>query len=403
MLVLHNHYQQPGGEDQVFAAESDLLEAHDHRVLRYALHNDLVAGMSRPALARSTIWNGDVYRKLRVLIRRERPQIAHFHNTFPLISPAAYYAARAEGVPVVQTLHNYRLLCSNAQFFREGRVCEDCVGKALPWPGVAHACYRDSRPASGVVAAMLTTHRALGTWSRAVDAYITLTEFARRKFIEGGLPAEKLTVKPNFVHPDPGAGEGKGRYVLFVGRLSEEKGVGTLLAAWERLKDKVPLKIAGDGPLATKVAKTAARLREVEWIGRQDKDQVLALMKDARALIFPSLWYEGFPMVIAEAYAVGLPVIASDLGGMSSLIDHGRTGLHFRPGDAEDLAASVGWAAGHPAELSRMRREARFEFETRYAAERNYRMLIDVYEEAIKRTKATDAGPYGAPPVADRE
>lgn len=392
MLTIHNHYQQPGGEDQVFAAEGDLLEAHGHRVVRYALHNDLVAGMGRPELARSTIWNGAVYRELRALIRRERPQVAHFHNTFPLISPAAYYAARAEGVPVVQTLHNYRLLCSNAQFFREGRVCEDCLGKAVPWPGVVHACYRDSRPASGVVAAMLTTHRALGTWSRTVDAYVALTEFARRKFIEGGLPAEKIAVKPNFIHPDPGAGEGKGGYVLFVGRLSEEKGLGTLLAAWERLKEKVTLKIAGDGPLAPRVSEASARSREVEWVGRQDKDQVLALMKDARALIFPSLWYEGFPMVIAEAYAVGLPVITSDLGGMSSLIDHGRTGLHFHPGNAEDLAAAVGWAAGHPAELSRMRWEARNEFETRYSAEQNYRLLRSIYEAAIGRARGAGLG-----------
>lgn len=387
VLVLHNHYQQPGGEDQVFAAESDLLQVRGHRVLQYTLHNDSVTGMSRPGLAGVTVWNRAAYREVRALIRRERPQVAHFHNTFPLISPAAYYAARAEGVPVIQTLHNYRLVCPNALFFREGRVCEDCSGKPVPWPGVVHACYRGSRSSSGVVAAMLTAHRALGTWTRTVDLYIALTEFARQKFVQGRLPAEKISVKPNFLYPDPGAGEGRGEYVLFVGRLSQEKGVGTLLAAWKQLRRKVRLKIVGDGPLAPALAEAAERAPEVEYLGRQPKNQVLALMKDAQALIFPSEWYEGFPMVIAEAYAVGLPVIASNLGSMSSLIDSGRTGLHFHPNDPRDLASRVEWAFGHRQELRRMRGQARAEFESKYTAERNYQMLMEIYQSAVERAE----------------
>ena len=386
MLLLHNHYQQPGGEDQVFAAEGNLLEARGHRVIRYVSHNDRVAEISRPALAKATVWNGGTYREIRALIRRDRPQVAHFHNTFPLISPAAYYAARAEGIPVVQTLHNYRLLCPNALFFREGGVCEDCLGKKVPWPGVAHACYRASRLSSGAVAAMLTTHRAAGTWTGGVDTYIALSEFARQKFIQGGLPAGKIVVKPNFIDPDPGVGEGRGDYALFVGRLSQEKGLDTLLAAWQRLRHKVPLKIVGDGPLAPRVAEISKRVAEIEWLGRQPKDQVEHLMKDARALIFPSVWYEGFPMVIAEAYAVGLPVVASDLGSMSSLIDHGRTGLRFRPGDPGDLAARVGWISTHPAELEKMRKTTRAEYEARYTAERNYETLIEIYRMAAERS-----------------
>lgn len=383
VLLVHNRYQQAGGEDEVFAAEADLLEEHGHRVVRYTLHNDRITGMSRSALARATVWNGAVYRELRALIRKERPRVGHFHNTFPLISPAAYYAARAEGVPVVQTLHNYRLLCPNALFFRDGRVCEDCSGKAVPWPGVAHACYRGSRSASGAVATMLTAHRVLGTWTGAVDAYIALTEFARSKFIQGGLPAQKIAVKPNFVHPAPKAGDGRGGYVLFVGRLSREKGVDTLLAAWNHLGQKVHLKIVGDGPLAPKVAESAKRFKKVEWLGGQPKDRVLTLMRAAQALVFPSVWYEGFPVVIAEAYAVGLPVIASELGSMSSLIDGGRTGLHFRPGDPKDLAAKVEWASTHPVELKRMSSEARKEFETKYTAEKNYLRLMEIYESAV--------------------
>jgi glycosyltransferase involved in cell wall biosynthesis len=389
VLLLHNHYQQPGGEDQVFSAESELLESRDHRVLRYTVHNDQVSKMGSLDRAKTAIWNRAVYRELRTLIHRERPQIAHFHNTFPLISPAAYYAARAEGVPVVQTLHNYRLLCPNALFFRDGRVCEDCLGRQLfSWPGILHACYRESRPASAAVAAMQSVHQALGTWDGAVDVYVALTEFARRKFVEGGLPADNVVVKPNFVNPDPGAGEGRGDFFLFVGRLSQEKGMDTLLAAWKRLRTGTPLRILGDGPLAPKVAEAAERIQGLEWMGRQSRDRVLALMKDARALIFPSVWYEGFPMVIAEAYAVGLPVVASDLGSMSSLVDHGRTGLRFRPGDPEDLATQAEWALTHPAELRCMRAEARAEFEDNYTAERNYRQLMGIYRKVAERANA---------------
>jgi glycosyltransferase involved in cell wall biosynthesis len=229
---------------------------------------------------------------------------------------------------------------------------------------------------------MLTTHRGLRTWTEQVDTYIATTEFARDKFIQGGLPAEKLIVKPNFLYPAPDPGEVQGNYALFVGRLSPEKGVGTLLAAWKRLKERIPLKIVGDGPLAGEVADATKDLEEAEWLGRRPRERVLALMKEASVLVFPSTCYENFPVTILEAYAVGLPVIASNLGGMSSLVDQGRTGLRFRPGDPEDLAAKVEWAAVHPGERASMRSEARAEFEARYTAERNYTMLKEIYETA---------------------
>ena len=229
VLAVHNEYQQAGGEDQSFEAETSLLEENGHRVRRYVVHNDRLAGMSQLESASVAVWNRSSYRDLRSLIREEQPEVVHFHNTFPLISPAGYYAARAEEVPVVQSLHNYRLLCPNALFFRDGHACEDCQGKLVPWPGVLHACYRGSRPASGAVAAMLATHRLLRTWTKMVDLYIALTDFARMKFIEEYLPAEKVVVKPNFLHPDPGFGQVREDYVLFVGRLSVEKGVDTLI------------------------------------------------------------------------------------------------------------------------------------------------------------------------------
>jgi len=388
ILMIHNRYQQSGGEDQVFLAEASLLEAYGHRVVRYSTHNDRVAGMNRLALAGTALWNPSTYRELRALIRQEQPRVAHFHNIFPLVSPAGYYAAKAEGVPVIQTLHNYRLHCPNGLFFRDGEVCEDCMGKVIPWPGVVHKCYRKSRAASAVVTAMLATHRASHTWTEAVDMYIALTEFARRKFIEGGLPARELTTKPNFVYPDPGPGEGRGRYALFVGRLSPEKGIGTLLAAWERLEERIPLRVVGDGPLAGLVASTASRDPCLEYLGYRSAEEVHGLLKEASVLIFPSQWYETFGRVAVEAFATATPVIAADIGAVAGLVEHGRTGLCFRPGDPEDLVAQVGWFLSHPEEHSRLRREARGEFEAKYTAERNYQMLMEIYESVLEREEA---------------
>lgn len=388
VLMIHNRYQQPGGEDEVFLAEASLLESYGHRVVRYSTHNDRVAGTNRLALAGNTLWNSSTYQELRALMRRERPRVAHFHNIFPLISPAGYYAAKTEGVPVIQTLHNYRLLCPNALFFRDGRVCEDCMGKVIPWPGVIHKCYRGSRAASAVVTAMLTTHRASHTWTDMVDMYVVLTEFARRKFIEGGLPARKLIVKPNFVYPDPGPGEGRGGYALFVGRLSPEKGIGTLLTAWERLREQILLKVVGDGPLAEQVASAASRYPYLEYLGYRSVEEVHGLLKEASVLIFPSEWYETFGRVAAEAFATATPIIAADIGAVAELVDHGRTGLRFRPGDPEDLASQVGWFLSRPEEHSRLRWEARAEFEAKYTAERNYQMLMEIYESTLEREGA---------------
>jgi glycosyltransferase involved in cell wall biosynthesis len=399
VLVAHNYYQQPGGEDQCFAAEVALLRARGHDVLEYRVHNDSITGMSRLGVASRTVWSRPAYRELRALIRTHRPEVAHFHNTLPLISPAAYYAARAAGVRVVQTLHNYRLLCPNALFFRDGRVCEDCIGRSAPWPGVVHKCYRESRIASAAVAAMLALHRGLGTWREAVDVYVALTEFGRRKFIAGGLPAGKIVVKPNFVDPDPGPGAGAGGYALFVGRLSAEKGVPTLLQAWRELGGGAPLKIVGDGPLAAAVAAAAAADARAQWLGRQPLSAVYALLREAMVLVLPSQCYETFGRVAVEAFAAGTPVIASRLGAMAEVVDHGRTGLLFEPGNAIDLAAKLRQLLADPDERERMRRAAREEYERKYTAAANYNALLDIYERALGRSRATeDTAPAG--PVA---
>ena len=330
VLVAHNRYQQQGGEDVVAEDEISLLRAKGHEVDVLEEDNDNIGGWgSAAATALSCVYSSSSARAMRQKLDQFKPDLVHIHNFFPALSPSVHYACLKAGVPVVQTLHNYRLLCPASTFQRDGRICEDCLGKLVPWPGVQHACYRQSRLASAAVANMLAVHRMLGTWRRAVTRFIALTEFGRRKFISGGLPQDKLMVKPNFVRLDPGVGTGGGGYALFVGRLSAEKGVETLLAAWNQSSPTRALKIVGDGPLAPIVKDAALRNSAIEWLGLCSKETVLGMMAHAEALIVPSVWYEGFPLVVSEAYATGLPVIVSRIGGLPELVAEGRTGMLF--------------------------------------------------------------------------
>jgi glycosyltransferase involved in cell wall biosynthesis len=382
ILLVHNSYQQPGGEDRVFQMEADLLRSHSHRVILYQSHNDDVARFGRAALFAKTIWNHQSYLELRRVICDNKIDLVHLHNTFPLISPSACYAAAAECVPVVQTLHNYRLLCPAATLYREGRICETCVGKSITFPAVLHSCYRGSMAASFASTTMLASHRLAGTWQRKVSAYIALTNFAREKFIEGGLPGTKIHVKPNFIHPDPGIGPGAGSYALFMGRLTPEKGVRTLLNAWKILDGAMPLEIAGEGLLAEETRAAAAQIPNISLRGWLPREHLQEMILNAAAVIVPSEWYEPFGLTIAEAFAAGVPVIASRLGSLTAMIRHRETGLLFEPGSAADLAAQVRWLLLNPNELPAMRVNARREFEEKYTGERNYQLLMNIYGDA---------------------
>ncbi|GAA0598904.1 glycosyltransferase [Craurococcus roseus] len=383
VVVAHNYYKQAGGEDQVVAAEVAMLRQHGHDVTRYCLHNDAIDQMPRTELVARTIWNRSSYLELRALVRESRAHIVHFHNTFPLMSPSAYYAARAEGAAVVQTLHNFRLTCAGALLLRDGKVCEDCLGSFAPWQGVWRKCYRGNLAASATVTAMLAAHRVAGTWRNAVDVYVALTEFGRRKFEAAGLPADRVVVKSNFVFPDPGPGTGGGGYAMFVGRLSAEKGLGTLLEAWRQLGGQVPLRIVGDGPMAPQVKEAAARDPAIQWMGSVPLDSVYRLMGGAAFAVVPSVWFEGFPRVMAEAFAKGTPLIASRMGAMAELIQEGRTGLLFTPGDALELAQVAQRLFHDTPRLTQMRRSARLEFEEHYTAERNHEGIMAIYARAL--------------------
>ena len=389
ILIVHNRYQRAGGEDRVVEAEAELLRKHGHEVFLYIDDNDRIDEIPKWKTAIQTIWSNESFRKLSSVIRENRIELCHFHNTFPLISPAAYYAAQRASVPVVQTLHNYRLICPGSLLMREGRICETCVGRTFVWPGIAHRCYRDSYAASTVTAAAITAHNLSGTWSRQVDRYIALGEFGRRKFIEGGLPAAKIEVKPNFLEPDPGCGDGRGGYALFVGRLSPEKGITTLLEAWDSRPEFPDLYIAGGGPLAGAVQEACSRNVRVKWLGEISRAEILERMRGAGFLICASTWYECFPLVIVEAFASGLPVIASNLGALAELIDPGKTGLLFEPGCAEDLSAQVHWALAHQESLRRMRSNVRSEYEQRYTGRTNYQILSTIYDRLQNESVCT--------------
>ncbi|MHB8899059.1 MAG: glycosyltransferase family 4 protein [Thermoguttaceae bacterium] len=398
ILLCHNYYQQRGGEDQCFEDEGALLESHGHEVWRYTRHNDDVAGMGSLDLARQTLWSSRTYREVRELIRRHRPQIMHCTNTFPLISPAAYRAARDEGVPVVQALHNYRAVCPKAQFLRNDRTCEACLNRRIPWPAVVYKCYRGSRRATAVVATLVAWQRISRSAETLVTRFYTLSQFARQKLIEGGLPADRIDVKPNFLLEDPGPGSGGGGYAVFVGRLSPVKGIGTLLDAWIARPGLPRLQVVGDGPLAEEVRQAGRRDPRIEWVGHKRLEDVCRIVGRAACLVMPSVWYETFGRTVMEAYAVGTPAIVSRLGAMNELVDDGRTGWRFTAGDSTALAAKVLDLLSDPRRLAGMRKAARAEFETRYTAASNYRMLCSIYHRAgVREPAAQSVAPAAAP------
>ena len=356
-------------------AEIELLRSRGHEVLDYRRHNDELADMGRLQAAADALWSRRTVQQLGAVLRAQRLDIVHAHNTFPLISPSIYWAAAAAGVPVVQTLHNFRLICPQGMLLREGRVCEDCVGH-LPLPAIRYACYQGQRPQTAVAAGMLMLHRALGTWQHKVQRYIALNAFCRDKFIEGGLPAQRIVIKPNFVDL-PAPAEARRTGLLFVGRLSPEKGVATMVDAAARLAPG-SVRVAGSGPDVSRLAGVSA----ITALGALPAAQVAAEMTRASALLLPSLWYENFPRTLVEAMACGLPVLASRLGALAELVEDGVTGILVAPNDAAEWAVKMQWALDHPDRMAQMGRAARAVYERHYTGEVNYRQLMGIYRDA---------------------
>ena len=385
IVVCHNYYQQRGGEDQVFEDEVDLLRSYGHHVVPFTRRSTDISTITSLSTAAGAVWNRPVARELAALVEREDADIVHFHNWLPRISLAAPVAARAAGSAIVQSLQNYRFVCPKGTLFRDGRVCEDCLDTRTLWPAIRHGCYRDSRMASAVVSAALVTHRARGTVADAIDAYVAASQFTASRLGEALLPPDRIHVKPNFLASDPGQGAGDGGYAMYLGRLSPEKGVSTLLGAWDALDDPPPLTIAGTGPLESQVRHAAERSPRIVYLGFADDEEVDRIMKDAAYLVLPSVNYEGFPKTIVEAFARGTPVLASRLGAMKEAIEDGVTGRHFTAGDDGDLAAVVRELQNDTAAARAMREPARAAYLDRYTPDRNYAIMMEIYRSARLR------------------
>jgi len=384
VLLVHNFYQSsaPSGEDRVFRDEVALLRKNSIEVVLYEQANDAIKNRLEAAL--SVIWSRKTYHEIAALIKKEKPDIAHFHNIWYLISPSAYYACKDAGVPIVQTLHNFRMFCANGLLLRNEKPCEECVGK-VPWRGLLHGCYRDSRFFTAPVVFAEWFHLMRDTWQTAVDAYITLTEFGKKKFIQCGLPEKKIFVKPNFLSDPPNFLSPPQQYVVFIGRLSKEKGVNILIDALKHL-NTFTLKLIGDGPLRPELEKQIEDKKlgeKIEFTGRMRRAECMELLKRSCCLIMPSVCYENFPMAIVEAFACGKPVVASRLGVMADIIEDKKTGLLFNPGDPLDLAEKIGWMVENKEAAGDMGRNARTEFENKYTADRNFDTLIDIYKKTL--------------------
>lgn len=376
VLVVHNAYQQRGGEDSVVESEVALLREHGHEVELLLRHNDDVERLSKLDVALQTLWSSRTVRDVQDVLQRFRPDVVHVHNTLPLVSPSVFWAASRLGVPTVMTLHNFRLLCPQATLLRDGAICERCVGH-LPLPAIRHRCYRGSLAHTAGLASMLMLHRGLGTFRHKVNRFIALTEFGRNKFIEGGLDADRIDVKPNFVHWMPRPGEGERQGGLYVGRLSVEKGVEPLLEAIKRYPGH-RLQVIGTGPFDDAMAAAAGSA----WLGARPLSEVLDRMGRSAYLVVPSVCYEGFPRTIVEAFACATPVIASRRGSLAELIDEGRTGLLFDPDDPAEMVERLKWADAHPEAMRAMGEAARLVYEERFSPARNHALLMQVYDRA---------------------
>ena len=379
VLLVHNRYQRRGGEDAVVDAEAALLQQHGHAVARYERHNDDADTLSAAHLARDTLWSTRTARELRALAQRFRPDVVHVHNSFALISPSAHATAHALGLPVLQTLHNFRLLCPQATLLRDGRPCTVCVGR-VPWRAVWHRCYRASAPHSAALATLLQLHRLRGTWQRDVTLFIALNRWCADTFVRGGLDAQRLRIKPHFVDlPAPPDGPRQG--LLWVGRLSAEKGTALLARAAALRPGAAPVRVLGDGPERQRLQ----GLPGLQLLGEASPDAVRREMQRASALLLPSLAAESFPRTLVEAFACALPVIASRAGALPELVADGRTGWLFdadAPDAAEQLAACLQRADAQPDTLRALGRAARQHQQRHWSGEANHRQLCALYAEA---------------------
>jgi glycosyltransferase involved in cell wall biosynthesis len=382
ILVGHNFYQQPGGEDAVFRSEVAMLKSFGHEVCLYERHNDEIKPdiLSRISQAASMRYSKNSYDQMRSLIRSFKPDVAHFHNIFYMMTPSVLNACKDEGVPVVLSLHNFRLVCINGLFFRDGKPCEDCLSGSR-MSGIIHRCYRGSLAFSALAADMTDYHWHQNTWNSVVDRFIVATEFSKKKYIQAGIPSDKLKVLPHFVQEPPQSDRTKSNYALYAGRLSQEKGVDVLLKAWRDIKE-VPLYIVGRGPKQQEMEGYIKKhgMTNVKILGFLESQEYHKVLSQARFLVVPSVCYENFPIVVAEAFSYGLPVVASRLGTFEEIIEDNFNGRLFAPDDAVDLASKVLDIIADEKQYEKLCENARKAFEAKYTSVQHYQNLVRIYE-----------------------
>ena len=382
VLQVHNQYQQGGGEDVVVKSEKLLLEKNSHEVISFYKSNDEIKKYSvakKLALLWNTTWSKKYFNELSVELKKVKPDICHIHNTFPIISPSILYACQLNKIPIVITLHNYRLICANGQFFRNGLPCVKCLGSSSIH-AIQHACYRNSHIQSFASANMIEIHKIKKTYTKLPGALICLTEFAKNKFIEFGIPEELLFIKPNFIFTEQNIEVEKENYFVFIGRLEKAKGTELLI----NLNIYIPnirLKIIGGGDEEDRLKNQT----KYEFTGAITRDKVLSILSKSKALIFTSIWYEGMPLVILEAFSLGIPVIASNIGAISEMIDDYKNGLLFEANNVKSLSEKIIWATNNPDEMKQMGKNAYLDFINKYSSQSNLKLLKNIYEFALKK------------------
>jgi len=384
VLLVHNRYLIRGGEDECFDAEKELLSSHGVNVIEYVEDNKIIQQLGLIKTAIQTIWSFTTVKKLKNILQRNKIDLIHVHNFFPIISPSIFYAAKRANIPIVFTVHNQRLFCANGYFLRNQQICELCSNKIFNFPAIRYRCYRNSFFGSLIVAIMQGVHKWISTWNSEVDIFIALNEFSHNKLIENGIKEKIIEVKPNFVKDDFSEFNFEGDFALFIGRLSEEKGVNILLEAWNELENDISLKIIGDGNLSKNVDFFCKKHPNVEWLGRQSHHYVMEILSQAKVLIVPSIWYEGMPRVIIEAYSLGKPVIASRIGGIENMISE-DVGYLFSPGDKNGLVKEVRKFLEKKDLVIKKSYAARSEYLNKYTPEKNFDLIMDIYKKAIRK------------------
>lgn len=384
VLMAHNYYQVPGGEDTVFHNEVNMLEKNGHKVIKYTRHNDEIKDgvLSKLKLGIDTIFSLKTYKEVKRLIEEKDIDVLHVHNTLPLISPSIYYAARAKKIPVVQTIHNFRLLCPGATFTRNGEICEDCISKGLG-QSLKHTCYRNSLAQTFIMYLMLKTHRVIGTYNNV--NYITLTEFNKNKLLNLVKDKNKVYVKPNFVEKRELLERILEDYFVYIGRLDNIKGINFLVESWKDIDEKIDLYIIGTGPEEEKL-KTFIKennIKNIKLLGFMQRGKAFEIIQKSRAILVPSKWYEGFPMTIAESFSLGVPVIGSKLGNIESIIDDGSNGLLFEKGNMQSIKTVIESVFYNKDLNISLGNNAYNAFRYNYTDEKNYEELQSIYENLV--------------------